>query len=200
MKKNLVLIGIILLTIVLAALSVITALKIKQLGTQPVAPSAPQSEPEATYDDTIPEIPPTTDACRKTFLVALAPTATPTPTGTLTPTPTGTLAPTPTATPTPTSTPTPTGTLTPTPTGTLTPTPTGTPGPTATPTPTGTLTPTPTGTLTPTPTSTPKPGVTTAPVATPTEVQLPAAGLKLPTLSGIIVGLLLISLGAALVF
>ena len=143
MKKNLVLIGIILLTIVLAALSVITALKIKQLGTQPVAPSAPQSEPEATYDDTIPEIPPTTDACRKTFLVALAPTATPTPTGTLTPTPTGT--------------------------------------------------------LTPTPTSTPKPGVTTA-QATPTEVQLPAAGLKLPTLGGILAGFLLISLGIALIF
>ena len=172
-KKNLVLVGIILLTIVLAVLSVITALKIKQLGTQPIAPSVPQSEPEAA--DTIPEIPPSADSCRKSFTVALAPTSTPTPTGTLTPTPT--------------STPTPTGTLTPTPTPTETPTPT----------PTGTLTPTPTGTLTPTPTSTPKPTAVIA-QAIPTEAELPTAGLKIPTVSGIITGFLLISIGIALVF
>jgi hypothetical protein len=34
----------------------------------------------------------------------------------------------------------------------------------------------------------------------PTETTLPVAGLKIPTLGGIIAGFLLISLGAALVF
>jgi len=52
------------------------------------------------------------------------------------------------------------------------------------------------------PTPTPKPTtvarVTQEPV--PTEVQLPVAGIKIPTLGGIIAGFLLISLGIALVF
>jgi len=50
-------------------------------------------------------------------------------------------------------------------------------------------------TNTPRPTSTPKPAV-----PTPTEMVLPEAGIKIPTLGGIIMGFLLISLGVALVF
>jgi len=269
MKKNLILIGIITSTIVLAVLSVVTAMKIRELGTQPVAPSVPKTKPKAVEPE-IPEIPPSSEACKQTFLVALV--ATPTPGPSPTPTATGTPGPS----PTPTSTPTPGPTVT------------GTPGPTSTPVPGESycdyLTADKTAGLIPltvtfkgkgvdttrvkgfrftfgdgekkeflgsftsdqvqavshtyskvgaytaileilddgdhwrtrdncrlivsagveealAPTSTPKPGVTTVPsAATPTEVQLPAAGLKLPTLGGIIAGFLLISLGAALIF
>lgn len=93
-----------------------------------------------------------------------------------------------------TSTPTPTGTVTPTPTNTPTPTPTGTvtPAPTATPTPTVTPGPTSTPTLTPTP----EPGVTTTP--TPTPVELPEAGISLPTIGTLLGGLLLVILSVIL--
>ncbi|HUW24838.1 MAG TPA: hypothetical protein VMW04_04465 [Patescibacteria group bacterium] len=47
MKKSLTIVGIILLTVILAALSVLTALRLKEMGTRPVAPSVPESKPEA---------------------------------------------------------------------------------------------------------------------------------------------------------
>lgn len=107
-----------LLILALLIIAVITALKLQQIGTEPVVPSVPKSQPKAQA--AIPT-PGPASACRKTWTIAQGPTLTPTPTPT--PTPTGTL------------TPTPTGTLTPTPTSTPTPTltPTGTPGPTSTP-------------------------------------------------------------------
>jgi hypothetical protein len=59
MKKTLTLVGIIVLTIVLAVLSVVTAIKIRDLGTRPVAPSVPESKPKAEEvwppDNAIPE-------------------------------------------------------------------------------------------------------------------------------------------------
>lgn len=118
-------IGGVLLVLALLIIAVITALRLQQIGTEPVAPSVPKSQPRAQA--AIPT-PGPASACRKTWTIAQGPTLTPTLTPT--PTPTGTLIPTPT------------GTLTPTPTGTLATTPTGTPGPTSTP---GgpTLTPTP---------------------------------------------------------
>lgn len=111
------------------------------------------------------------------------------------------------ATVTPTSTPTPTGTFTPTPTGTQAPTPTLT----NTPVPVATNTPVPASTNTPVPvaTSTLPPRFTqptATPVyraaveSTPTEILLPETGLKIPTLGGLIMGFLLISLGVALIF
>lgn len=97
-----------------------------------------------------------------------------------------------------TVTPTPTGTLTPTPTGTQAPTPTNTPVPTATNTPVPTATNTPPPGFAQEPTSTPVYRAAVEP--TPTEVLLPKAGLKIPTFGGLIMGFLLISLGAALIF
>lgn len=110
-----------LLILALLIIAVITALKLQQIGTEPVAPSVPKSQPKAQA--AIPT-PGPASACRKTFQIAQGPTLTPTPTGTLSPTPTGTLTPTLTPTGTPGST------------ATNTPGPTSTPGgPTSTPTP-----------------------------------------------------------------
>ncbi len=88
----------------------------------------------------------------------------------------------------PTPTPTPTGTPSPTPTGTLTPTPT----PTPTSTPSATSTPTPTSTSTPTPTKTLAQASPT-PTLTPVGAALPEAGISLPTI-------LLVGIGLVLVF
>src|SRR3989338_5132549 len=123
-QKRLMTIGGVLLVLALLIIAVITALRLQQIGTEPVAPSVPKSQPKAQA--AIPT-PGADSACRKTFQIAQGPTLTPTPTGTLTPTPTGTLTPTPTGTLTPTLTPT----GTPQPTNTPVP---GTPGPTAIPT------------------------------------------------------------------
>ena len=115
-----------LLVLALLIIAVITALKLQQIGTEPVAPSVPKSQPKAQA--AIPT-PGAASACRKTFQIAQGPTLTPTPTGTLVPTPTGTITPT----ATPTGTPGPTATNTPQPTNTPVP---GTPGqPTNTPVP-----------------------------------------------------------------
>lgn len=97
-------------------------------------------------------------------------------------------------TPTPTPTPTPGPTATPTPTTTPGPTTTPTPGPTATPTPGPTATPTPGPTATPTPTL--APGVT--PTATPTPVELPEAGVTLPTIGAVLGAVLLFGLALVL--
>lgn len=88
-------------------------------------------------------------------------------------------------------------TPTPTPTGEPTGTPTPTPEPTATPTPGPTATPTPGPTATPTPTSPPPPPGTT-PTPTPTPVELPEAGVSLPTIGALLGGLLLVALAIVL--
>jgi hypothetical protein len=263
MRKSLTIVGIILSTVVLAVLSVLTAIRIKNLGTRPVAPNAPESKPAAVQtvppDDAIPEV----GACKKTFTIASEPTATPT----LTPTP----GPSATPTPGPTSTPTPKPTNTPTPGPTSTPAPgsmceylqankAGGPAPLVvkfsgkgydpvrvkgfrfyfgdggkkeffgsftssqvqevehTYQSTGSYKayleimddgdhwktrPECEATVTVSGEGTPYPTVTktvTTKAPTPTEMQLPTAGIKIPTLGGIIVGLLLVSFGAALVF
>ncbi len=104
MKKSLTIIGIIFFTIILAALSVITAIRIKNLGTRPVAPNAPESKPKAEGilpDDLIPA-----PACKLTFeTTGVTPSVTPIvsvtpePTVTTTPGPTNTPPPGPTNTP-----------------------------------------------------------------------------------------------------
>jgi len=118
--------------------------------------------PEATYELTVIEIPPT---------------PTWTPTGTLLPTLTPTNTPTETHTPTPTATPT--HTLTPTPTLTRTPTETRT----ITPTPTHTSTFTPTRTAVPatqTPTHTSVPPTATHTLELPTATQVPPTATETP--------------------
>ena len=111
-------------TVVLGGVAIFTAYRLYQLRTEPVAPTAPQSFPQAEEENIV--------SCQQlTFSIQ----ETPTPTGTLTP------SLTPTATQTPTFTPTPTGTLNPTQTPTNTPVPTGTDTPQgATSTPTSTPT------------------------------------------------------------
>lgn len=72
--------------------------------------------------------------------------------------------------------------------GEVTPTPTPTPTATAAPTPTGTVTPTPTGTITPTPTGTvtPTPVRSVTPTPTVPKVELPEAGIALPTIGAVL--------------
>jgi len=131
-----------------------------------------------------------------------------TPTPTLTPTPISTSTPTPTSTPTGTPRPTPTSTPTPTPTGTPTPTPTGTPRPTPTPTPipqptatsTPTLTGTPRPTPTPTPTSPPQAQATPTPTTYVAQVELPQAGITLPTAGAVFGGVVLLLTSLLLIF
>lgn len=69
MKRSLTVIGIILSTVILAVLAVVTAVRIKNLGTRPVAPTAPESKPKAEEglppDDAVPE----EAACKKVFQV-----------------------------------------------------------------------------------------------------------------------------------
>jgi hypothetical protein len=103
MKKNLTIVGIILLTVILAVLSVVTALRIKEMGTRPVAPSVPESKPEAVDVGPPDGLTPAT-ICQKSLSVTEEITGTPTPTTTTTPTPTVTGTPTPTTTPSPTPT------------------------------------------------------------------------------------------------
>lgn len=114
MKKNLTLIIIVGVTIILAVLSVVTALKLKQLGTQPVAPSAPESKPKAQTGPTatpfIPDITPAVSACKATFSVIPSSSPTPGPSTTPSPGPSSTPPPGATSTPVPpTSTPVPPG-------------------------------------------------------------------------------------------
>ncbi len=131
-----------------------------------------------------------TRACEEVAFTITKVTGTPT----LTPTATPTQTPTPTATATPTGT----GTVTPSPTGTVTNTPTPTepergggetPTPTNEPTSTPTQGPTSTSTSTPTPTTG---GEISAISPTPGGQALPDAGISLPTILGITLGLLLI--------
>lgn len=90
-------------TVILAGVAIFTALRLYQLRTQPVAPTAPK-RPRAAAPV----------ACQQLAFNITTPS--PSPTGAITPTPTGTPAPTssPTPTETPGASPTPTATLTPT--------------------------------------------------------------------------------------
>ena len=94
--KRLMTIGGVLLILALLIIAVITALRLQQIGTEPVAPSVPKSQPKA--QGAIPT-PGSASACRKTFQIAQGPTLTPTvtPTGSPSPTPTAGVG---TATPT----------------------------------------------------------------------------------------------------
>jgi len=117
-----------LVSFVLGGLLLLTVYRVAQQ--RPVAPTAPESKPQALEGSPVPE-------CVVSFTITLpSPTPTPTPTASPTPTP----SPTPVATPSPSPTipPTPTPTATPVPSPSPTPTPIPTPSPTASPTPTPT--------------------------------------------------------------
>jgi cytoskeletal protein RodZ len=104
-KNKIVTVLILVATLVLAGVAIFTAYRLYQLRQQPVAPTAPESKPEAA---------PPQSCTALTFTLTTTPTLTPTETVTTTPTPTGTTTPTPTATLTTTTTPTATSTATPT--------------------------------------------------------------------------------------
>lgn len=173
-KSNSLLLGLtIFLTITLAALAILTAIKLRT--EKPVAPTVPQAKPKAVEVNVNPK-------CQISFQMPALPTLTPTPTTLVTPTatPTGVFTPTPTDTPTPTSTPT----NTPVPTGVST----NTPAPTSTPIPTNT--PGPTNATAPTLIAEASPII---PVPT-----TPVPGISLPTILSVIGGTLLVILGLIL--
>ncbi|OGM22730.1 hypothetical protein A2961_03095 [Candidatus Woesebacteria bacterium RIFCSPLOWO2_01_FULL_39_21] len=118
-KKNGLTFAITIATIVLAGVAIFTAIRLYQLRSVPVAPTAPSSEPHAETGS------PTSTPCEYGSCTKLTFTiATPTPTGTSTSSPTATPTGTPTSTPTDTPTSTPTGSSTATPTSSSTSTPT----------------------------------------------------------------------------
>jgi hypothetical protein len=98
MKKNISIILIGLSTLVLAIIAIVTAIKIYQSGTNPVAPNVPESKPAAQTEEPGSATLNETSRCTLAFNLTL-PTATPTPTLPAGITPTATSAPT--ATPTP---------------------------------------------------------------------------------------------------
>lgn len=183
-QKRMLLIASVLATIILAIIAVVTAVRLQQVGTEPVAPSVPKSKPKAAGEPTLPPAP-TPGADSQCKIAWVVPSPTPGPSATPTPTPT----------PGPSSTPTPT--LTPTPGPSATPTPTETPGPTATNTPQPTNTPVP-GTPGQ-PTNTPVP-LAQGPTSVPTIPQqnLPQAGGIGQTIGLIVSGLGVIILGLLL--
>jgi cytoskeletal protein RodZ len=100
-KKKAVTILIVLATIVLAGIAIFTAVRLYQLRQKAVAPTAPESKPEA--------IAPKTKSCTQlAFTISAQESPTPSPTATPTTTPTATPTTTPTTTPTasPTASPT----------------------------------------------------------------------------------------------
>lgn len=131
LKNKVVTVLIVIATVILAGVAIFTAYRLYQSGTEPVAPTAPESVPAAGGQPT-----PTPQACQELAFTI----TTPTPSVTVTPTVTPTATVTPTDEPTPTPTEPPRGGSSPTPTQPIS---------TATPTPTGT---TPTSVVTPTPT------------------------------------------------
>ncbi len=92
------------LTLFLAVLAILTALKLRQQG--PLAPTVPQAEPEAIEGSPAPE-------CQLSFSINLA---SPSPTPGVSPSPSPKL--TPSSTPSPSSSPSPTASHTPSPTAT----------------------------------------------------------------------------------
>jgi hypothetical protein len=227
-KKTIVLIGLSLVTLVLAGVAVLTAWKLRQISVEEEKPTVVE-EPQAQEAPVFPE----QGLCYLFFDEEPTNTPTPTPTPTDTPSPTPTNSPTPTPTTIPecwsiceTDDDCPSGLVClteagevnpdevmrcaneecpaeedcvcPEPTDTPTPTPTNTGTPT--PTPTGTITPAPTDT--PAPTNTPAPGETPVPTNTPAprveEQELPEAGIISPTLWLALAGIALLGLGLAL--
>lgn len=122
LKKNWVFISITLVSILLGLLAVLTAIRLRDQTA--VAPTVPQSQPQAVDGTPVP-------ACQATFTITADASPVPTPTPGSSPLPTPTPVVTPTPTPVPTATP-PTGGTDPSPSPVVTPTPT----PVATPTPT----------------------------------------------------------------
>ncbi|OGM31100.1 hypothetical protein A2803_05355 [Candidatus Woesebacteria bacterium RIFCSPHIGHO2_01_FULL_44_21] len=104
MKKNLLTLGYIIVTLILAGVAIFIAVRLYQLRSEPVAPTAPESEPAA-------EAPPTQScevlALNLTQAESLSPTTTATATATATASPTPTSTSTSSPTSQPTSTPTP---------------------------------------------------------------------------------------------
>lgn len=135
LKNKVATVLIVVATVILAGIAIFTAVRLYQLRTKPVAPTAPESRPEAGGPT------PTPEACRELAFNIHIPS--PTPQATTTPTPTSEPSPTPTSTATPTPTepprggdPSPTPIPTVTPEATTTPVPTVTGAPISTPTPT----------------------------------------------------------------
>lgn len=110
MKKDWLTILILTATVILAIIAVVTAMRLYQIGKEPVAPTAPKPAPAVTIPTSEPTPVP---ECALEFDIM---GTTPTP-GTVTPTPTLTVTPTPAAAPTstPTATPAAEATVTPTP-------------------------------------------------------------------------------------
>lgn len=215
-KRLLLAIGLILVGL-LAVGSLVVIPRLSEIR-RTIAPTAPESEPEAANKDRKKKEWEGSQECVATFRIGekgAAVTPSPSVTTSPAPTPTNTVAPTPTNTPVPTATPTPTST--PTPTATPTPTrvvliptstPTATLAPTATSTPTSTPTATPTQTLAQGGIGTEGSGGTagtgTAGTGTkggltnPTPTTLPDAGIGLPTLGALGGGIIMILLGILL--
>ena len=84
MRKNIITILIILVTVILAGVAVYTAFRLYQLRQQPVAPNVPTSRPGAQEASPSPS-PAVTNTC--SLAITLGATATPTPTPTPTPAP-----------------------------------------------------------------------------------------------------------------
>lgn len=105
LRKNWYLILIGLSTVILGVIAVFTAIKIYQEKNKPVAPTAPESKPQAQQATPSSAPTPSPIVCKLTFNLLSAPTPTATPTRTATPTVTPTASVTPTATPTATPTP-----------------------------------------------------------------------------------------------
>lgn len=101
MKKTLTISVLIIATVALAVISVLTAIRIREMGTRPVAPSVPESKPKAVAE--LPEEITPAPVCQTSLTIEVESSPTPTATGTLSPSPT----PTTTTTPGPTNTPMP---------------------------------------------------------------------------------------------
>ena len=187
-------VAVVMVTILLAVISVASAILLYQRRGEPVAPTAPKPAPAAgelcggvqgvlcpvdlvcIYPDgsTHAPFPDASGTC------GLPPSPKPVDLCTVSFTLLATPSPTPTPTPTPSPTPTPTT------------------NPTPTPTPTPTPSPPPTGTPGPTPTPTPTPRIVTGP--TPTPVTLTEAGSVTGTWTISIIGAALLLLGTVAVF
>jgi len=166
LKNKVVTILVVVATVILAGVAIFTALRLYQLRTQPVAPTAPE-RPRAE------ELP---AACGQLAFTITA--QTPTPTSRLTPT----QGPTPSLTLTPTQSPTPTQP----PVGGTSPTPTSVPS------------------STPTSVASSTPSVTQTQIAaaspTPGGEALPSAGVSLPTIFGLSLGILIIMAALLIAF
>lgn len=86
-KKNIIFIIILISTVILGAIAVLTALKLREIGNEPVAPTAPTSKPKAVEVSPSPAAEEVDPNCVLEFTVSGVATPTPTPTPSATPTP-----------------------------------------------------------------------------------------------------------------